>query len=245
MDSLRLYFPEKGGNMLDIIGFDADDTLWHNESLYDYIQQRLIKLLSPYADAAKVEASLFQTEMNNLKYYGYGIKSFTLSMVEVAISLSYGKISGSEVQQIVDFGREMLTTPVELVDHVAETIERLAQDYPLMIITKGDLLDQQTKLSKSGLGQYFRYVEVVSHKTVDTYASVLDRYNFQPRRFLMVGNSLRSDVLPVVELGGQAVHIPYHLTWAHEEVHQPEKNGFHQLEHIGELPLLLEQLNRQ
>jgi putative hydrolase of the HAD superfamily len=230
--------------MLEIIGFDADDTLWHNESLYHHIQQQLAALLSPYADAAEVDAVLFQTEMNNLKYYGYGIKSFTLSMVEAAIALSGGKIPAGEVRRIIEFGREMLTTKVELVEHVADTIERLAQDYPLMLITKGDLLDQQTKLAHSGLEPYFKYVEIVSHKTAATYAALLARYRFQPHRFLMVGNSLRSDVLPVVELGGQAVYIPYHLTWAHEEVHAPEQNGYHQLAHIGELPPLLAQLSR-
>jgi putative hydrolase of the HAD superfamily len=231
--------------MFDLIAFDADDTLWHNESLYAETQDKLAVLLADYADSETVIQRLYETEMVNLQYYGYGVKSFTLSMIETAVKLSNSHIQGTEIEKIIGFAREMLTNDTQLLEHVEATVSTLAQSYHLMIITKGDLLDQEVKLSRSRIGDYFQHVEIVSHKTPAIYADLLTRHKIEPRRFLMVGNSLKSDILPVVELGGHAVYIPYHVTWAHEVVeHQPgEHNGYYELEHIGQLPGLVEQLS--
>ena len=233
--------------MFDLIAFDADDTLWHNELLYDRTQARLTGLLSDYAAGETVIQQLYQTELQNLKYYGYGIKSFTLSMIETAVEISQGTISGSQVEQIIGFAKEMLTSEVQLLDHVAETVETLSRSYKLMVLTKGDLRDQQWKLSHSGLGDYFHYVEIVSEKHEQAYSTLLKNYGITPRRFLMVGNSLRSDVLPVLAIGGQAVHVPYHLTWQHEIVDSMdvEKNGYYELENLGQLPELLTNISSE
>jgi putative hydrolase of the HAD superfamily len=230
--------------MFDLIAFDADDTLWHNESIYNQIQTKLVRLLAEYADTETVVQRLYATEMRNLDNYGYGIKSFTLSMIETAVELGDGKITGSQIRQIIDFGKEMLTTKIELLDQVAETVPRLARQYSLMLLTKGDLRDQEWKLANSGLGGYFQHVEIVSEKNEKSYAALLEKYQIRPSRFLMVGNSLRSDILPVVALGGQAVHIPYHITWQHEMVHNlsMDKNGYYELEHMGQLLELLDDL---
>jgi putative hydrolase of the HAD superfamily len=224
--------------LLEIIAFDADDTLWHNETLYASAQQRLAEILSPYHGGDGVAQALFETEMANLPLFGYGLKSFALSMVETAIRLSQGQIGGRDIQQIVDLAKEMKRTPPHLLDHVAEVIPLLSAACPLMLITKGDLLDQEEKLARSGLAAHFRHVEIVSDKTGAIYAAILDRYQIDPGRFLMVGNSLRSDILPVVALGGQAVYIPYQVTWAHEVVAQQpaQPDGYVELDHIGLLP---------
>ncbi|MBM4467382.1 MAG: HAD family hydrolase [Chloroflexi bacterium] len=228
----------------DLIAFDGDDTLWHNEILYAEAQDKLKELLSSYADGETVAQRLYQTEMSNLQYYGYGIKSFTLSMIQTAVELTRGKIQAAEILQIIGFAKEMLTSEVQLVEHAAETIRELAKSYELMMITKGDLLDQQSKLSRSGLGDSFRYVEVVSQKTQRTYETLLAKYRIEPQRFLMVGNSLKSDILPVLALGGYAVYIPYHIIWAHETVDSQHvgHDRFYELEHLGQLPPLIEHL---
>jgi putative hydrolase of the HAD superfamily len=228
----------------DIIALDADDTLWHNEPLYAAAQDKLRELLSRHADGETVDQRLYQTEMSNLKYYGYGIKSFTLSMIETAVELTNGKIQGPEVLQIIGLAKEMLTSQVRLLEHAEETVCELARSHELMVITKGDLLDQESKLSRSGIGDHFRYVEVVSQKTQSTYEALLAKCGIEPQRFLMVGNSLKSDILPVLALGGRAVYIPYHITWAHETVDSQciEQGGYHELEHLGQLPQLLERI---
>jgi putative hydrolase of the HAD superfamily len=233
--------------MLDIIAFDADDTLWHNEPLYIDIQTRFKELLSAYHSPEWIDQKLFDTEMRNLKHFGYGIKGFTLSMIETAVELSEGRISGSEIQTIIDFAREMLGTRLELMDHVEETLEELSQSYPLMVITKGDLLDQEAKIANSGLAKYIHTVEVVSHKTRQSYTAILSRHNIEPKRFLMVGNSLKSDILPVLELSGKAVYIPYALTWTHENNidHELPKYGYYQLEHMGLLPKLVREISQE
>jgi putative hydrolase of the HAD superfamily len=230
--------------MFDLIAFDADDTLWHNESIYSHIQTKLVRLLAEYADAETVVQRLYDTEMRNLEYYGYGIKSFTLSMIETAVEVGGDRITGADIRQIIDFGKEMLTAKIQLLDHVAETVAVLAERNSLMLLTKGDLRDQEWKLANSGLGHYFQYVEIVSNKNEQIYAALLEKYQIAPPRFLMVGNSLRSDILPVVALGGQAVHIPYHITWQHEMVHNPpvDKNGYYELEHMGQLLEFLDDL---
>jgi len=230
--------------MIDVIALDADDTLWHNETLYSITQKRFRDLLARYDQGYGTQQALYETEMQNLEYYGYGIKSFTLSMIETAIKLTGGRILASEVQEILDLAKEMLNAPVQLMDQVEEVIHELAASYRLMLITKGDLLDQETKLARSGLGGYFRHVEIVAAKSVEVYASLLEKHQIPPERFLMVGNSLRSDVLPVVALGAQAVHIPYPLTWVHEDVQTPKapSMGYVELKHIGLLPKYVERL---
>jgi putative hydrolase of the HAD superfamily len=231
---------------VDMIAFDADDTLWHSESLYAEAQDQFSHLLAPYADAARIADVLHQTELRNLPLYGYGIKGFALSMIEAALDLSQRRISGIELQQVLDLAKHMLSAEVELLDHVPDVIARLAETYPLMLITKGDLTHQAAKIEQSGLKPYFQYIEIVADKTPESYAALLARYHLQPARFLMVGNSMRSDVLPVLELGGQAVYVPYAITWAHERVDVPgEQQGrYHELAHLGELPALVEQLRQ-
>jgi putative hydrolase of the HAD superfamily len=230
--------------MFDIIAFDADDTLWHNETLFTMTQEKFRALLAPYLDGPLTGRELYETEMRNLRYFGYGIKSFTLSMIETAIELTDGRVKGTDIQQLIDLAKAMVATPVQLLDHVAEVIPALARSHTLMIITKGDLLDQESKIAQSGLVEYFRYIEIISDKTVDTYQALFEKYRFDPQRVLMVGNSLRSDILPILALGGRAVYIPYHHTWEHEIVadHQPEEHEYAELEHIGQLPGLLEML---
>ncbi len=230
--------------MLDLIAFDADDTLWHTEHLYSDAEKRFGELLAPYGVTDQIEQKLLTTESANLRFFGFGIKSFTLSMIETAIALTTGEISGHDVQRVIDLAKGMLSAEVELLEHVEDTVARLAQAWPLMIITKGDLLDQESKIERSGLGQHFKYVEIISDKTPASYAALLARHNLRPEGFLMVGNSLRSDVLPVLAAGGQAVHIPYRLTWAHERVSPEELRGakYTELEHLEQLPELVSRL---
>jgi putative hydrolase of the HAD superfamily len=230
--------------MLKMIAFDADDTLWHNETLYTTAQDKLKEVLSAYLDTDGIEARLYETEMRNLDHFGYGMKSFTLSMIETAIELTEGQIKGDDIQQIINAGRKMLEAPLQLLEHVKPAVIQLSDNYPLMIITKGDLLDQETKIARSGLGVFFSDVEVVSEKSETTYQGILSRYGLEPHQFLMVGNSLRSDILPVVLLGGWAVHIPYHTTWAYETVTSQaiSKQDYFELDHMGLLPELVEKL---
>jgi putative hydrolase of the HAD superfamily len=230
--------------MIDVIALDADDTLWHSESLYFSTQERFRQVLARYDRGDWTEQALYETEMANLQFYGYGIKSFALSMIETAIKLTGGRIQGCEIQEIIDLAKEMLKAPIQLLDHVADAIPQLAATCPLMLITKGDLLDQETRLARSGLGEYFTHVEIVPDKTVETYRSLLERHRLSPERFLMVGNSLRSDVLPVVSLGGHAVLIPYTFTWVHEKVDwEPEHaSTYVELEHIGLLREYVERI---
>jgi putative hydrolase of the HAD superfamily len=235
------------GNRFEVVAFDGDDTLWHNESLYQRAQQELAGMLAGYADGEMVMSELYQTEMRNLPTYGYGIKSFALSMIETAIRLSSGRISGAEIERIIALAREMLTTGVRLLEYVEGVIGTLAERYPLMLITKGDLRDQRAKLAESGLAGAFQYVEVVTEKDTGVYQRLLNRIGVRPTRFIMVGNSLRSDVLPVVELGGKAVYVPYHLTWEHEAVADAhaEHDGYYELDDLRQLPALLRHLEEE
>lgn len=232
--------------MIDIIAFDADDTLWHTESLYTMTQERFARLLSAYRDSESIHQDLHETEKRNLKLFGYGIKGFTLSMIETAIEITDGQICGEDIQTILDYSKEMLQAPVKPLDHVKEVLEELANSYPLLLISKGDLFDQETKLARSGLADYFQTVEIVSEKTPATYENVLLKNDIRVDQFLMVGNSMRSDILPVLALGGQAVYIPYHTTWAHEVVEEgvPPSPNFHELNHIGQLLELVKELAR-
>jgi putative hydrolase of the HAD superfamily len=228
----------------DLIALDADDTLWHNESMFSLTQAKFLDLLSGYHNPELIERRLYETELRNLHTFGYGIKGFTLSMIETALELTDRQAGGAIIQEILDLAKAMVHAPVELLDHVAEVVPWLAERYPLMLLTKGDLFDQESKLARSGLAEYFRHVEIVSDETATSYRALFARYQIDPARFLMVGNSLRSDIVPVVALGGRAVYIPYHLTWAHETVadHDAQQHPYIELEHIGELPALIEQL---
>ena len=232
--------------VFDLIAFDADDTLWHTERLYREVQAWFVQLLGKYHDAEWIHERFHQIEMGNIQYFGIGIKAFVLSLIEAAVELSEGQISAGEIQEIIDWGRKMSSSEVELLPDSAEVLSKLSQEYRLMIVTKGDLLDQETKISRSGLGQYFQYIEIVSQKTPESYGKLLKRYAVEPSRYMMIGNSLRSDILPVLELGGSAVYIPYETTWLHEvaEEPHPEQAGYYQLEHLGQLPLLLERIEK-
>jgi putative hydrolase of the HAD superfamily len=224
--------------MVDVIAFDADDTLWHNERMFQATELQFAELLSAYHPPQWVRERLFATEMKNLGHFGYGIKGFILSMIETALDLTEARIGGAEIKRIVDWGHEMLLHPVQLLDGVRETIEALNGRYRLMLLTKGDLFDQESKLARSGLGEFFDAVEIVSAKNAATYRTIMTRHTIAPERFVMVGNSLRSDVLPALDAGGLAVHIPYEMTWAHEHLDEETLAGreFGVLEKISELP---------
>ena len=224
-------------NTIKMIAFDADDTLWMNEAFYFEVEENFTALLKGYAAKEDVSAHLLAVERRNMPIYGFGAKAFMLSMIETAVTLTNGTISPKDIQQIIDLGKAMLTRPIQLLDGVQQVLENLETNYPLMMITKGDLLDQQSKLIRSGLGRFFKHVEVVSDKKPVTYRNVLHRYALQPNQFVMIGNSLRSDILPVLEIDAHAIHIPYQITWAHEQVAESEINGkqFLQLESIHQV----------
>jgi putative hydrolase of the HAD superfamily len=229
-----------------VLAFDGDDTLWHNESHFNLTQAALRDLLHRHVPDADVDGHLFEVEMRNLGLYGYGVKAFTLSMMETAIQLTEGRIPAGDLQVILGWGKSMLTEPTELLDGVRESLLDVSARYSLLLITKGDLFDQESKLARSGLSEMFDGVEILSDKTVDTYRSVLRRRGIKPDEFVMVGNSLRSDVVPVVALGALAVHIPYHVTWHHEHVLEDSlpNEGWHRLRAIAELSGLLASIDR-
>jgi putative hydrolase of the HAD superfamily len=231
--------------MITTIGFDADDTLWHNESIFEAAHEKYRALLSRWHDAATVDRHLLATEMRNLELYGYGIKSHALSCIETAIELTEGDIRPAEIREIITRAKEMLDHPVELLDSAAEVVRQLAQTHTLWLITKGDLRDQERKIAKSGLAGHFAHWEIVSEKDAATYARLLQRLQVRPEQFLMVGNSLKSDILPALDLGASAVLIPYHLLWQGEQVAAttPAAAGrFFQLSALGELPALVARL---
>ena len=229
-------------NRFDLIAFDADDTLWHEQRKFEDTEERVIELLGEFTSAEKIRASLRSIDVRNLQYFGYGVKGFVLSMIEAAIDCTDRRVTGKEIEQIIGFGRDMLDHPIECFPHVETTLANLALSHTLMIITKGDLLDQETKIARSGLARYFDHIEIVSNKKPATYAALLQRYQVEPRRFLMVGNALRSDILPVVEVGGNAIHIPTALAWLHEHDEKADQSRFITLDHIGEVIGYVQQL---
>jgi putative hydrolase of the HAD superfamily len=230
-----------------VIAFDADDTLWHNERSFVAAQDTLKNLLARYHRPEWVAERLYQTELRNLPHFGYGIKGFALSMIETAVELTEGRITGHEIQTLIDAAKAMLAADVEVFEQVPATLAHLEATYPLMLITKGDLFDQERKIGRSGIAHYFQHIEIVSDKSRASYARLLQRHGISPERFLMVGNSLRSDILPVLELGAAAVYVPHPLTWAHEaEVVVPsDQAGYYQIEHLGQLPALVAELEGQ
>jgi putative hydrolase of the HAD superfamily len=204
-----------------VIAFDGDDTLWHNETLFSMTQGRFRALLSRDVEVPTdiLNARLLETERRNLPTYGYGIKGFVLSMIETAIEVTDKRIPAEDIQTILNYGRTMLKHPIELIEGAREVLETLrAQDHELWLITKGDLFDQESKIARSGLVPFFHTIEIVSEKDQATYQRLLDRYGVFPEEFVMVGNSIRSDVLPVIAIGGRAVHVPYAIKWEHEHV---------------------------
>ena len=212
--------------MICLIGFDADDTLWHNEIVYREAKQALGQLLARFADPLQTHEHLNRNEVRNVGVYGYGIKSFTFSMLETAVQLSHGGLTSADIEAILDLGRTMLQRDVEPIAHVGETLAALAPTMPLAFLTKGDLAEQTRKIDRSGWAELFRHVHVVADKTLTVYRDFLAEANVSPAEFLMVGNSLRSDILPVLELGGHAAYIPHPLTWDHESAAMPStKDG--------------------
>jgi len=233
----------------DLIAFDGDDTLWHNERSYRDGRERFRGLLAASGvdlSEAEVETCVNRTELANIEYFGYGASSFALSLIETAIEVTGGRIAGRDLGELIALAREMVSEEVEVFAGARDTLAALAGRHPLMLVTKGDLLHQTSKLERSGLRPYFNFVEVVSHKTPAVYTAILDRHGIDPRRFLMVGNSLRSDVLPVVEVGGWAVHVPAALSWSHEDADPPHHAGhrYCELPTIAELPRLVDTIEQ-
>ena len=210
---------------IKVIGFDADDTLWVNETYYREAELEFAKLLGAYETANKIDQELFKKEMENLSMYGYGIKSFILSMVESALEISNNTISNKAIHDILNIGKTMINKPVELLDGVEEVLKALFSKYRIILATKGDLLDQERKLENSGLTKYFHHIEVLSDKKEANYSQLLNHLDINPSEFLMIGNSLKSDVLPLVNINANAIHVPYHTTWVHEQVKEEDTNG--------------------
>ena len=228
------------GAQLTTIGFDADDTLWQNEQFFRLTERRLAELLADHAPGVDVSARLLEAEKRNLGLYGFGIKGFVLSMIETAVEVTGGRAPGTVIAEILAAGREMLAHPIEILPHAHETLERLGKTYRLVLITKGDLFDQERKLAQSGLGEMFDAVEIVSDKSAATYARIFSRHGDGPEKSMMVGNSLKSDVVPAIEAGGWGVYVPHELTWVLEHVDAPRvAPRFREIGHLGELPDLL------
>ncbi|MFL9845734.1 HAD family hydrolase [Flavobacterium rhizosphaerae] len=203
---------------LKVIAFDADDTLFINEPYFEETEKAFCGLMEDYMSHQSIAQEVFSIQIKNLPVYGYGIKAYILSLIETAISISGGTVSSRHITKILDLGKELLAKPIELIDGVEDTLKQLQGNYKLVVATKGDLKDQHRKLHDSGLGHYFHHIEVMSNKEAIDYTKLLNRLDIVPNDFMMVGNSLKSDVLPVLEIGGYACHVPFHTTWAHERI---------------------------
>lgn len=222
---------------IKVIAFDADDTLWVNEPYFREAEHQVARLLSAYETENKINQELYKVEIRNLGIYGYGVKAFILSMVELAVEISNGKVSALVIESILEIGKDMLQKPIELLDGVEEVLKTLQGKYRLIVATKGDLLDQERKLEKSGLLNYFHHVEVMSDKKESDYLKIVKHLDIEPSELLMIGNSLKSDILPVVKIGASAIHIPYHTTWLHEQVNDIDcrDQSYKTLKEINEL----------
>ncbi|SEM59512.1 putative hydrolase of the HAD superfamily [Mucilaginibacter gossypiicola] len=203
---------------LKVIAFDADDTLWVNEPYFQATEERFCSLLENFSPQHTISKELFKVEVDNLPLYGYGIKGYILSMIEAALSISEKNISVEVVETILQYGKDMLNQPIEILNDVEHVLSSLKDHYRLVVATKGDLLDQERKLKKSGLAHYFHHIEIMSDKKEDDYIKLIKHLDINPEEFMMIGNSLKSDVMPVINIGGHAVHVPFHTTWAHEHV---------------------------
>ena len=225
------------------VAFDGDDTLWHNETVFSMTQQRISELLADHVDTSLLDERLLEVETRNLHLYGYGAKSFILSMIETAIEVTEGRVPSTVIHQIVDAGRDLLNHPIEPLPHALATLEELSGTYRLIMITKGDLFDQERKLAQSGLGELFTAIEIVSDKMVATYERIFARHGDGPQRSMMVGNSLRSDIVPAIAAGCWGVYVPHGLTWALEQDEVPAENPrFRHIAHLGELPDIVRQI---
>jgi putative hydrolase of the HAD superfamily len=226
-------------SIFDVIGFDADDTLWHSEDGFRANEERFVELITPFApDGVDVKAALTATERKNLGPFGYGVKSFGLSMVEAAVTISGGRVPSTIVAEMVEMIRAQLDEPVRLLEHVPEVLAAVGSTHRMILITKGDLIHQSHKVTTSGLAHHFEHVEIVLEKDPETYATLLSRHDINPTRFCMVGNSVRSDILPVLSLGGHGVHVPYPILWDLERVEHDE--NFIELASIADLPAWLD-----
>ncbi|MBS1531646.1 MAG: HAD family hydrolase [Bacteroidetes bacterium] len=226
---------------IKVIAFDADDTLWVNEPYFQETERKFCALMDEYLPPHTLSRELLKIEIANLALYGYGIKGYILSMIEAAIKVSDGTISVAAIDKIIGFGKELLNEPIELLEDVDDVLRSLSGQYRIVVATKGDLLDQHRKLHKSGLGHYFHHIEVMSEKAEDDYRKLIGRLDIRPAEFMMIGNSLKSDVIPVINIGGHAIHVPFHTTWAHEHVEtRLEHENFRQVDQLRDvLPLLL------
>ena len=223
-----------------IIAFDADDTLWHNEPYFDEAQDKFCELFGGYASKQELLRLILNHQITNLPLYGFGIKAFTLSMIESALELTNHSISGQNIEKVLQIGKDLLQKPVELLPDVISVLEELKGTYKLIVATKGDLKDQHRKLHESGIGAYFHHIEVMSDKTELDYEKMLGRLDCKAEDFLMIGNSLKSDVLPVLNLGGHAIHIPYHTTWEYEKIDfEIQHNNFKSVTQITEILTLV------
>lgn len=221
---------------LKVIGFDADDTLWVNEPYYREAEEQFIQLVTSYGVNGNIAGALFETEIANLNLYGYGIKAFMLSLVECAIQLTDGAVSTRDISRIIGIGKSMLERPIELLDDVKNVLKELAPRYRLIVATKGDLLDQERKMQRSGIADYFHHIEIMSDKKNKQYVQLLKHLDIAPEEFLMIGNSLKSDIIPSLELGAWGIYVPYHTTWAHEEVdHEPASKRFFKVEELHQV----------
>lgn len=231
--------------MFDLIAFDADDTLWENEANYMQAREQYHQILNAYPLPDNLDELLDETENRNIPYFGYGVSSFIFSLIETAIQVTNKTICADDIQRILDLSHRMLDAEVDLYEQVEPTLKRLSETYPLMLITKGDLLHQQNKLARSGLAEYFQYVEVVSDKTREIYSAILTKHRVDATRFLMVGNSMRSDILPVLELGGRTAYIPGRLSWSHEHRELPRELAEHfvEFEHLGQVTEWIHSIN--
>jgi putative hydrolase of the HAD superfamily len=227
-------------NKLKVIAFDADDTLWVNEPYFQEVENKFCEMMEDYHPQHTISRELLKIEIANLSLYGYGVKGYILSMIEAALHISGKTISIEAIEKILDLGKEMLEKPIELLDGVEEVLQQLQGKYRLVVATKGDLLDQERKLKKSGLEKYFHHIEIMSDNKEADYQKLISHLDIAPEEFMMIGNSLKSDVLPVLKLGGIGVHVPYHTTWAHETVeHKVEHENFYQFAHANEVLAIL------
>ncbi|NCD69633.1 HAD hydrolase-like protein [Mucilaginibacter sp. R11] len=221
---------------IKVVALDADDTLWVNESYFRKTEEAFCQLLEGYASMHNLERELVRTELDNLPLYGYGVKGFMLSMIESATRISAGTVSAETIDKIIELGKKLLNEPIELLDGVEEVLRSLQGKYRLVVATKGDLLDQERKLKKSGLSHYFHHIEIMSEKDDANYLKLIRHLDIKPEELLMVGNSLKSDVVPVLNIGGHAVHVPYHITWVHEQInHTIEHENFRVVERIDQI----------
>jgi len=235
-----------GPPVIEVIGLDGDDTLWHSEQLFVDVQDRYRELLAEHVelDADTLEQRLVEVERRNVHHYGYGVKAFTLSLIETALDVTGGSIPGDDVRAILDLGKGLLDHPVQLLDGVLEAVDALTDRYRVLLVTKGDLLHQESKVARSGMAELFWGVEIVSEKDEACYRRVLEQRSIPPASFVMVGNSVRSDVLPVLGIGARAVHIPYHVTWVLEHAEpDPEQHDFPVLDTIAELPACIAEMD--